>query len=166
MWPLLENFHPHGHRNAGNTGAQPSVTGTVKFQMRRKWACFLPFPLLHFPGGPQVPVYPLLHWPIGAPRSIIYWLACLLLGPRERRLWGAESKEQQKKEAWTLHSSTRMPRKIAEFRYEKSGSALVFWPLYFPSAAKQPCQASTSLGSPPQCWHSMAGTGHDWIRSM
>ena len=43
------------------TEAQPSVTRTRKLQVWRKLAHFLPFPQLHFPGGPQVLVHQQFH---------------------------------------------------------------------------------------------------------
>lgn len=62
---------------------------------------------LHFPGGPQLIVHPLyLTDPSVLPRYIIYYL----LGSRGRRPRSTESKEQQMKEAWPLHSRIWMLR--------------------------------------------------------
>lgn len=117
---------------------QPPVTGTVKFWMWRKLDCFLPIPLLHFPGDPQVLLCFIDSSVLS--RCIIYWLACISPGPRRKRPRRMESKEQRKKEAWLFQCSIGMPRKIEQnlgTTRKLPHPALVFCPLYFLSTTKQ-----------------------------
>lgn len=94
------------------TEAQPSVTRTRKLLVWRKLARFLPFPRLHFPGGPQILVHQQFHWPV--PQGTLSTGLCVFFWGLKKGGLRTESKERQKEESRPLHSSIGTPRKTEQ----------------------------------------------------
>lgn len=121
------------------------------------WPASCPSPV----GSAEVPnlLSILFHWSVSTPK--VYYLLSFW-GNREGGQWAQQSTEQQKKEAWPLHSRIWTLRKTEKNSGTKSSRQVSVLSTFFPwPSSSEGGSTGHSLFRVyiPNCWHSVAVTG-------